>query len=217
MYNGIGLATVRGSGTNGYVQKNAAHVSRQRTAQQKRQDLGPDPFASKMKDPRKANTEIVDHNRKREVELKVLTLRDELEGRGVPEDKIDAQAEALRSRLMARLPPPGAASASAGGRAGETHSDAAMKERENAALKQALGIKGDYVGGSAFDRELQEREKEERMAKRQAEVEAREAAEAELEREREREERKKRKEERRAEKAERKEERKRQKRADKSD
>ena len=28
MYNGVGLSTVRGSGTNGYVQKNRAHVFR---------------------------------------------------------------------------------------------------------------------------------------------------------------------------------------------
>ena len=30
MYNGIGLATVRGSGTNGYVQRNTAHISKGR-------------------------------------------------------------------------------------------------------------------------------------------------------------------------------------------
>lgn len=31
MYNGIGLTTVRGSGTNGYVQRNTAHISNTRT------------------------------------------------------------------------------------------------------------------------------------------------------------------------------------------
>ena len=31
MYNGIGLQTVRGSGTNGYVQRNTAHISNTRT------------------------------------------------------------------------------------------------------------------------------------------------------------------------------------------
>ena len=35
MYNGIGLTSVRGSGTNGYVQRNMAHVSRDRTARAK--------------------------------------------------------------------------------------------------------------------------------------------------------------------------------------
>lgn len=30
MYNGIGLQTVRGSGTNGYVQRNMGHVRHQR-------------------------------------------------------------------------------------------------------------------------------------------------------------------------------------------
>ena len=31
MYNGIGLSTVRGSGTNGYVQRNTAHIANTRT------------------------------------------------------------------------------------------------------------------------------------------------------------------------------------------
>ena len=35
MYNGIGLATVRGSGTNGYVQKNMAFVSAHRAAERR--------------------------------------------------------------------------------------------------------------------------------------------------------------------------------------
>ena len=153
MYNGIGLATVRGSGTNGYVQKNAAFVSRARTAETKAFDRDAKDFSKEIKEPRKPNHEIIDHNRKREVELKVFRLREELEEKGVSEEQVDEQTDALRRKLLARLPPAGSGS----GRAGETHSDAFAKERENAALKKALGIRGDYVGGSAFDRELQAR------------------------------------------------------------
>ena len=39
MYNGIGLTSVRGSGTNGYVQRNMAHVSREQTARRKSMDI----------------------------------------------------------------------------------------------------------------------------------------------------------------------------------
>ena len=80
MYNGIGLTTVRGSGTNGYVQRNMAHVSRQRVDRQKSVDKAPSKHAA-LRDPRKASAEIMDHKRKREVEVKVLALRESLEVR----------------------------------------------------------------------------------------------------------------------------------------
>lgn len=207
MYNGIGLTSVRGSGTNGYVQKNMAHVSRNRTARAKSADAAPS-RDHELKAPRQANKEIVDHNRKREVEVKALQLRETLEEQGLDEDVIESKVDALRSSLLAKLPPAGSAASAAGGRAGETHSDAAAKAAENAALKNALGIKSDYVGGTAFDRELQAQLKAERMAKREAAEAERAAMEAELERERAREEKKRRKEERREERAQEKRQRK---------
>lgn len=205
MYNGIGLTSVRGSGTNGYVQKNMAHVSRQRTARAKSVDSAAD-RGDDLKAPRQANTEILEHNRKRQVEVKVMELRVTLEDQGVAEEEIERKVEALRTSLLAKLPAAGAPGPSgAGGRAGETHSDAAAKERENAALKGALGIRSDYVGGTAFDRELQAQLKAERMAKREAEEEQRAAMEAELQRELAREEKEREKERAREEKKKRKE------------
>ena len=205
MYNGIGLASVRGSGTNGYVQKNMAHVSRQRTANRKEQrGTEPRPLVA----PRKANTEIVDHNRKRAVEVKCLALQEELEEQGLPDEQVEERVTALRSSLLAKLPPPGESSSGAGGRAGETHADAERKEAEAAALKKALGVSESYVPGQSFDRELQDRLKAERIAKREAEAQRVREAEEELEREREREERRQRKEARREEKEARREERK---------
>lgn len=203
MYNGIGLATVRGSGTNGYVQKNMSHVSRSRIAERK-DTHKPQDFA--MKEPRAPNMEIIEHNRKREVELKVMRLHATLEDEGVAPSVIEEKVSALRTSLLAKLPPIAASGAGGAGaaRPGETHSDAATKASENEALKSALGISSGYVGGSAFDRELQERQKAERAAKRAAEEAEVAEMEAALEREREREEKRKRKEARAAEKDERK-------------
>ena len=198
MYNGIGLASVRGSGTNGYVQKNMAHVSRRRTAERKGADRAREP--SSLQEPRKANTEIMDHNRKRAIEVKCLALQESLEEEGLPEEQIEEKVNKLRTSLLAKLPPAGAAVSGAGGRAGETHTDAARKAGEVAVLKSALGVSDSYVSGSAFDRELQDRLKEERMAKREEEEQRRLEAEQELEREREREEKRRRKEQRRQEK-----------------
>ena len=200
MYNGIGLTSVRGSGTSGYVQRNLSHVSRQRKDRAKSVDKVKD-FDQDFKGPKAANPEILDHNRKREVEVKVMRLRETLEEQGVDDDEVDAKCDKLRASLLAKLPPPRADGGGGSGAAGrDTHADAAKKSAETAQLKSALGIKSDYVGGSAFDRELQLQLKEERMAKREAEDEARREAEAALAREQEREEKRRRKEERRAEK-----------------
>ena len=207
MYNGIGLTSTRGSGTNGYVQRNMAHVSRQRVDRQKSVDKAPSQHAA-LRDPRKASAEIMDHKRKREVEVKVLALRESLEDKGVQEDQIEARTAQLRSNLLAKLPAAGPSDGgAAGGRVGETHADAASKVAESAAMKSALGIRSDYVGGQAFDREFQNRRKEEAAAARAAEEAKRLEAEAELERERAREEKRARKEARREEKDARREER----------
>jgi len=203
MYNGIGLATVRGSGTNGYVQKNMSHVSRSRIAERKTDQEKQKQYT--MKEPRAPNLEIIEHNMKREVELKVMRLRDTLEEEGAAPSVIEEKAAALRKSLLAKLPAPSAVSAA---RPGETHSDAATKRSENEALKSALGIGGGYEAGSAFDRELQERRKQERMAKRAAEEAEVAEMEAALEREKEREEKKRRKDERAIEKEARREEKK---------
>lgn len=78
MYNGIGLQTVRGSGTSGYVQTNKFNIRRlpdRRVLQSESAD-GPGPG---QQQPNKA---ILDHNRKRELELQVLKERDRLEEAG---------------------------------------------------------------------------------------------------------------------------------------
>ena len=154
MYNGIGLTSTRGSGTNGYVQRNLAHVSRQKTARAKAVDKAPDDLKGNLKTA-KANSDILDHNRKREVEVKVLRLRVALEEQDVPEEEIEARCEKLRAEQLAKLPKPsagGGGGGGAGGRAGETHTDAEAKEREAAQLKSALGISSSYVSSCAIMR-----------------------------------------------------------------
>ena len=51
----------------------------------------------------------------------------------------------------------------------ETHARAAAKETETKALKSALGIDPGYVAGSAFDRELQQKKRDERQEQREDE------------------------------------------------
>ena len=80
MYNNIGLSTPRGSGTNGYVMKNMSFLQMRREKQDylKEDDLRKhDQFLTK-----KPNKEILEHERKREIELKCLQLQDMMEEQG---------------------------------------------------------------------------------------------------------------------------------------
>lgn len=80
MYNGIGLQTARGSGTNGYVQRNLSFI---RTTKDKIDYRTEEDFrkldATVNRPP---NQEILAHQRKRQIELKCLELRESLEEKG---------------------------------------------------------------------------------------------------------------------------------------
>lgn len=80
MYNGIGLTTARGSGTNGFVQRNLAfvHQTKEKVKYKTEEEIQKwDQISHK-----KPNQEILDHERKRKIELKCLELREELEEDG---------------------------------------------------------------------------------------------------------------------------------------
>ena len=78
MYNGIGLLTPRGSGTSGYVQGNKFNL--RGPPQQNIQTLKKVSEAAPQN--RKPDQGILDHNRKREIELKVVQMADALEEQG---------------------------------------------------------------------------------------------------------------------------------------
>ncbi|KAI9136791.1 hypothetical protein BKA69DRAFT_1128770 [Paraphysoderma sedebokerense] len=175
MYNGIGLVTPRGSGTNGYVQRNRSHIRpRNDRVEYKSIDLK-DNNGPTLKQP---NKDILEHERKRAVEVKCLELQMELEDEGLDEDEIESRVDELRSKLLSELssndlPPSSSMS--------ETHHKQLAKQNENVKLASALGIdSGSFVSGAAFDRELQEQKKlerqkefEERMIKKLEEEEKR--------------------------------------------
>lgn len=129
---------------------------------------------------------ILDHERKRRVEIKCLELQLQLEDDGVEEGEVEAQVSALRASLLAQ-------SASAHGaerdvhsiKPHERHEVAQAKERANERLRSAMGISKDHVEGLAFDRDAQARLKIERQEERARQQEERRKVEAELQVERE--------------------------------
>ena len=78
MYNGIGLLTARGSGTSGYVQANKFNL----------RGGAPPPMLNRTEDygsgpvQKQPNKEILEHARKREIEVKLYEFQADLEDNG---------------------------------------------------------------------------------------------------------------------------------------
>lgn len=77
MYNGIGVTSVRGTGTSGYVQTNRFNIRHRPGPREFNQDALAQPQAS-----REPNKGIIDHNKKRELEIQLMRERDRLEDAG---------------------------------------------------------------------------------------------------------------------------------------
>ncbi|KAI2470645.1 cwf21-domain-containing protein [Annulohypoxylon bovei var. microspora] len=150
MSDNVGLSTPRGSGTSGYVQRNLAHLKpRDRPAPYSTKDL--DSFRHRQRQPDK---EILEHDRKREVEVKVFELRDQLEDEEVDEDEIDKRCDALRKELQEKMNKGGRDAAPRKPlKAHQVHELADAKIKESERLRNALKISKNYEEGSHWKRQ----------------------------------------------------------------
>ena len=94
MYNGIGLSTARGSGTNGYVTRNLGALRPQKKRWNDSVSNDMKPRAQSM-----PSKEILAHNAKRAIEVEVMKLRIRLEDEKMDEDKIEERLQELRKTL----------------------------------------------------------------------------------------------------------------------
>ena len=160
MSDNVGLSTPRGSGTSGYVQRNLAHIRPRDSGAPYPPRDGPGAEAAKYRQ-RQPDKGILEHDRKRAVEVKVLELRDELEDEGeLGEDVIEDRCAALRAKLLAE----GAARGGGAGGGGpdrknkglkmhQVHEMADQKIRESERLRRALKISRDYEEGAHWKRQ----------------------------------------------------------------
>ncbi|EOA88458.1 RNA-splicing factor [Exserohilum turcicum] len=165
MADNVGLTTPRGSGTSGYVQKN-------RSLLRPRDKMQPYPkeWDQAKHRPRQPDAEILEHEAKREIEVKVLELRDKLEEEGVDEDEIDDQCEGLRRKLdQERKDGKDMGPNAKRLKSHQVHDLAKAKMEESERLRKALGISEDYEEGSHWRK--QEERMRESLAKREAEDE----------------------------------------------
>ncbi|KAK1262686.1 hypothetical protein QJS04_geneDACA020453 [Acorus gramineus] len=95
MYNGIGLQTLRGSGTDGYIQANKFFV-RPKSGRVETRELEADHGTGGVSS--KPNKEILEHDRKRKIQLKLLLLEETLLDLGFTDSKVaERLSEAKRS------------------------------------------------------------------------------------------------------------------------
>ncbi|KAM5569860.1 hypothetical protein ABKV19_017062 [Rosa sericea] len=100
MYNGIGLQTPRGSGTNGNIQTNKFFIRSKtgKVAENSRGFEGDQGMAGVTK---KANRDILEHDRKRQIELKLVVLEENLSDQGFTEAEIGEKVAEARRTLEA--------------------------------------------------------------------------------------------------------------------
>lgn len=169
---GIGLTSVRGTGTSGYVQTNKFSV-RKRSGHRKNGNDGDDSGHQTKK--KSANKDIIEHNKKREIEVKVMEYRISLEDDDDVEDSsIEGLVAKYRQELLDKDEETREHAAHAEKNKQETHEIAARKEKKMEIMRNAMGFSNrDMVEGEAFDQELQQRRKEERIAERRRKEEER--------------------------------------------
>ncbi|KAH9883587.1 cwf21-domain-containing protein [Xylariomycetidae sp. FL2044] len=149
MSDNVGLSTPRGSGTSGYVQRNLAHLKPRDRAAPYPQDV--DILKHRQRQPDK---EILEHERKREVEVKVFELRDQLEEEEVDEDEIDRRCDQLRKELQAdRNRGQNDSAPKKGLKSHHVHELADAKIKETERLRNALKISKNYEEGSHWKRQ----------------------------------------------------------------
>lgn len=100
MYNGIGLQTPRGSGTNGYIQTNKFFI-KHKTGKVAINTKGFDEDQGTAGVSKKPNKEILEHDRKRQIELKLVVLEDKLIDQGFTDSEIAQKLQEARATLEA--------------------------------------------------------------------------------------------------------------------
>ncbi|CAG7816885.1 unnamed protein product [Allacma fusca] len=143
MYNGIGLTTPRGSGTNGYVQRNLSFV---RKTKEKIKEQSNEDTAVRAYDPA-----LVEHERRRQIEVRCLELRELLEEQEVPDEEIEEEVATFRAKLLEEKKDTIVRDSSGRPMVKDSHELAMAQESKNERAKNAFGIRDDFVPGSSLD------------------------------------------------------------------
>nr|XP_032290885.1 serine/arginine repetitive matrix protein 2 isoform X5 [Drosophila virilis] len=156
MYNGIGLTTPRGSGTNGHVQRNWAFVRPGKKDKDYRAEDDTKKLDAQLNRP--PNKEILDHDRKRKIEVKCIEFEEILEKQGRTPEEIKSHVDSYRQKLMGQGKTDLAKDEFGRVAVRETHQIAEAQQQKNAKLREAFNISEYFVEGSSFDSDRKAKE-----------------------------------------------------------
>ncbi|XP_034658699.1 serine/arginine repetitive matrix protein 2 isoform X8 [Drosophila subobscura] len=156
MYNGIGLTTARGSGTNGHVQRNCAFVRPGKKDKDYRCEDDIKKLDAQLNRP--PNKEILDHDRKRKIEVKCLEFEEILEKQGRTPEDIKSQVDSFRQKLVGQGKTDAPKDEFGRVAARDTHQIAEAQQQKNARLREAFNISRYFVEGSSFDNDRKAKE-----------------------------------------------------------
>ncbi|XP_010519590.1 PREDICTED: DEAD-box ATP-dependent RNA helicase 42 [Tarenaya hassleriana] len=142
MYNGIGLQTARGSGTNGYIQGNKFFVRPKSTGKPVNGGKGFEEGQGTAGLSKKPNKDILEHDRKRQIHLKLAMLEEKLIDQGYSDAEIAQKLEEARLNLEAATSGSEETGATTDAKISDTqtHQIAARKEKQMETFRAALGL-----------------------------------------------------------------------------
>ena len=165
MYNGIGLTTPRGTGTSGHVVKNVSYIRPEFFRNKIDANTGKhNNFDAHGLTSSVGNKEILDHNKKREIESKLFELQETMIEQGYTDIEVEEKvAEARKSYGRDRSSAPSKSSKPTN----DSHVRETLKKEENQRIRSAFGIKSNFVEGDSFNEEAIAAEKNQRNVERE--------------------------------------------------
>ncbi|KAL0447745.1 UNVERIFIED_CONTAM: Serine/arginine repetitive matrix protein 2 [Sesamum latifolium] len=147
MYNGVGIQTPRGSASNGYVQRSRFFV-KPKTNTYSIKGFAPGQGTAGV--TRKPNKEILEHDLKRLIQLKIVVLEEKLMDQGYTDAEIAEKLDEARKSLESKHNEDLGDNALVFSEKTQTHQVSALKERQMETLKAALGITSDADRAPCF-------------------------------------------------------------------
>ena len=152
MFGGVGLPSAKGTGTNGYVERNFGYLPK---------DYKPGSYGEFIRQmkanpapmKRKINDEIILHEEKHKIEVELYDLKEKYENeKKYTEDEIKDKINSERKRLYHLLERREADFMDKN----ETHQKGKLKDAQMKIIRDALKIKKEYNLGEGFEFTLQQ-------------------------------------------------------------
>ncbi|CUE65215.1 Hypothetical protein, putative [Bodo saltans] len=166
-YNGVGMASIKGTGLSGYVQRSRVAVRQNSASSRSTSDaVNTADYVSPLEAARSAQENLIlanllaQHDRLRELKLRVLEHKELRVGQGADLDTVNGECQLMGESLLVQFREEKAVA--------EREQHTKVKARDAQAFADAFAVES---AGSAFDRSKKEEEKASREVARRAAAE----------------------------------------------